>query len=198
MVRKKLDDEKAKERWDLTEEEQKKVVQLEVDYEHIDNYKDQLAGHSHAFCCLGSTRAKAGSAEAFRHIDFDYVANTSKLLKAGGTKHFSLLTSQGSNKDSWLLYPQVKGQIEAEVQTHGYERYSIFRPGLLLTDRSETRVMEYVFQKIYPSWILPENAKAVSTVTVAKAMAVNSIREPAAAEELYTNGQIRQMQVGKQ
>ena len=37
------------------------------------NYRD-------VFCCLGTTRADAGSAEAFRKIDHDYVVNSAKMI----------------------------------------------------------------------------------------------------------------------
>lgn len=32
------------------------------------------------FCCLGTTRAAAGSAAGFRKIDHDYVVNSAKIV----------------------------------------------------------------------------------------------------------------------
>ena len=39
--------------------------------------QDKFAG----FCCLGTTRKIAGSDEAFRRIDYDYVANIAQVAK---------------------------------------------------------------------------------------------------------------------
>ena len=62
-----------------------------------------------AFCCLGTTRGKAGK-EGFIKVDRDYVVSSAKILKSIGCQHFHLVTSQGSNKDSMFLYTKTKGK----------------------------------------------------------------------------------------
>lgn len=124
--------------------------------------------------------------------------HSARLAKAAGTRHFSLLTSQGANADAWFLYPQVKGQVENECKKMGFERLSIFRPGLLLTERQETRAVEYLAQRLWPNWMLPESAKATATDNVARAMALNAERTPLGAVELYDNAAIRQLHVGRE
>ncbi|CAF1578967.1 unnamed protein product, partial [Rotaria sordida] len=59
------------------------------------------------FCCLGTTRGKAG-VEGFRRVDFDYVVGVARLAKQEDCKHFHLVSSQGANENSFFLYPQVK------------------------------------------------------------------------------------------
>jgi len=63
------------------------------------------------------------------------VVNSAKLAKQGGCKDFHLVTAQGSNKNSWFLYPKTKGLVEEEVTNMAFNRLSIYRPGLLLCDR---------------------------------------------------------------
>ena len=46
-------------------------------------------------------------------------------------KHCSVLTSMGSNTNSWSLYLKTKGQIEESSKEEAFEYTSIFRPGLL-------------------------------------------------------------------
>jgi oxidoreductase len=198
VSRRDLSAEERKERFNLTADEEKKVNVVVVDFENIDEAKDRLTGFSHAFCCLGSTRAKAGSAEAFFKIDFTYVHNIAKVLKDAGTRHFSYMSSQGADANSFMLYPKTKGQIENALNELGFERYSVFRPGLLLCDRKESRVAEYVLQKLWPNWMLPESQKATETSKVASAMVLNSERPPLAAYELYTTKAIRLGTVGQQ
>jgi oxidoreductase len=77
--------------------------------------------------CAGSTTPAsllqvAGSADAFRKVDLDYVAASARAASAGGVPHFSLVTAQGARAGVWasdlkpfhgLLYMKVKGQVGA-------------------------------------------------------------------------------------
>jgi hypothetical protein len=46
-----------------------------------------------------------------RKIDHGYTVKFGSLCKDHGVKHFHLLTSMGSNPNSWFLYPKTKGQV---------------------------------------------------------------------------------------
>ena len=73
-----------------------------------DEYKGSFEGADVAFCCLGTTRGKAGK-DGFVKVDFDYVVNSAKILKeSGSVKQFHLLTSKGSDPNSFFLYPATK------------------------------------------------------------------------------------------
>ncbi|KAJ3087672.1 hypothetical protein HK100_008300, partial [Physocladia obscura] len=84
------------------------------------------------FCCLGTTRADAGSAAAFRHIDHDYaVASAISAKAANPNTYFGLLTSAGADKNSWFLYLKTKGETEEACRNLAFSRFTIFRPGFL-------------------------------------------------------------------
>uniref|UniRef100_A0A6B2LHD6 NAD(P)-binding domain-containing protein n=1 Tax=Arcella intermedia TaxID=1963864 RepID=A0A6B2LHD6_9EUKA len=124
-----------------------KLKQVQVDFMNLDallKENDLDLQHDIAICTLGTTRADAGSDEAFRLVDYTYVANFAQFaLKHCGVTHFHLLTSMGSDKNSWFLYPRTKGQIEAFVSDLGFKHTSIYRPGLL--DRgSDARTVEKI------------------------------------------------------
>jgi hypothetical protein len=54
-----------------------------------------------------------------------------------------IVVTQGADKDSWFLYPQTKGEVEENVKQLGFERTSIFRPGMI--DRGElARTVEVI------------------------------------------------------
>ncbi|XP_012978326.1 oxidoreductase HTATIP2 isoform X2 [Mesocricetus auratus] len=91
----------------LEEEAYKNVNQEVVDFEKLDDYASVFQGHDVGFCCLGTTRKKAG-ADGFVRVDRDYVLKSAELAKAGGCKHFNLLSSKGADKSSSFLYLQVK------------------------------------------------------------------------------------------
>ncbi|KAJ9468959.1 Protein FMP52 [Diplonema papillatum] len=88
-------------------------------------------GFTHGFSALGTTRKDAGSAEAFKKVDFDYNLAAAKLMKQTGVGHYQLVSSQGASASSWLLYPQTKGKLENEATALGFAHTTIYRPGLL-------------------------------------------------------------------
>src|SRR5262245_374341 len=94
------------------------------------------------FCCLGTTIAKAGSQEAFRRVDLDYVVNAAKFAKRRRARHFLMVTAVGADSRSRVFYSRVKGEAEEAVAAIGIECVSIFRPSLILGAREESRTKE--------------------------------------------------------
>ena len=125
----------ARRKLELGDDEKfKKVDQCLVDFEKLDDFASAFEGFDVGFCCLGTTKGKSG-AKGFYRVDHDYVVESAKLAKKGGCKDFHLVTAQGSNKNSWFLYPKTKGIVEQEVGEMEFSRVSIYRPGLLLCER---------------------------------------------------------------
>uniref|UniRef100_A0A8D2BD58 Protein HTATIP2 n=1 Tax=Sciurus vulgaris TaxID=55149 RepID=A0A8D2BD58_SCIVU len=175
------------------EEAYKNVNQEVVDFEKLEDYTSAFQGHDVGFCCLGTTRNKAG-AEGFVRVDRDYVLKSAELAKAGGCKHFNLLSSKGADKSSNFLYLQVKGEVEARVGELKFDRYSVFRPGVLLCDRQESRPGEWLVRKFFGS--LPDswaNGHSVPVVTVARAMLNNMVRPSDKQMELLDNKAIHEL-----
>nr|CAH0099106.1 unnamed protein product [Daphnia galeata] len=111
----------------------------------IEEYASVFEGFDVGYCCLGTTHKKSGTS-GFVKVDRDYVLKSAQIAKQGGCKQFHLLTSQGSNKNSWFLYPRTKGEVEEGVAQLGFEKLVIYRPGLLLCDRQESRPLEKILQ----------------------------------------------------
>jgi uncharacterized protein YbjT (DUF2867 family) len=95
-----------------------------------------------AYCCLGTTIAKAGSQQAFRRVDLDYVVNAAHFAKHQGACHFLLVTAVGADAASRVFYSRVKGEAESAVAKVGLASLSIFRPSLILGPREESRLKE--------------------------------------------------------
>ncbi|XP_023336419.1 oxidoreductase HTATIP2 [Eurytemora carolleeae] len=126
---------------DLPGEGFDKIEQRIVDFDNLDKHEIDFKNIDKAFCCLGTTRGKAGK-EGFIKVDYDYVLKSAEMLKSGECTEFHLLTSKGSNPSSWFLYPSTKGKIEEAVKGLGFNKIRIYRPGLLLCDRTENRAGE--------------------------------------------------------
>ncbi|XP_057371983.1 oxidoreductase HTATIP2-like [Daphnia carinata] len=160
---------------ELNEEKFANVEQNVVDFEHLEDYGSAFEGFGIGYCCLGTTRGKSG-ASGFVKVDRDYVVQSAQLAKQAGCKQFHLLTAQGSNKNSWFLYPRTKGEVEEKVAEMEFDKLCIYRPGLLLCDRQESRVLEKVLQVTIGSvdrW----RKVSIPTKAVAQAM-VNCTLQP--------------------
>jgi uncharacterized protein YbjT (DUF2867 family) len=106
----------------------------------------ELAGRTatHVFCCLGTTMAKAGSERAFRKVDFDYPLTIGRAALAAGAKKLLVVTAVGADPGSRIFYNRVKGELERALEALGLPELHLFRPSLILGDRSERRVGEKI------------------------------------------------------
>lgn len=95
-----------------------------------------------AYGCLGTTRRDAGSAEAFRAVDFDLAVAFARAAKTAGARRFGLVSSAGANAASRFLYPRVKGEAEKAVAGLGFGTLVVARPSLLLGARERPRAGE--------------------------------------------------------
>lgn len=122
---------------------------------------------------LGTTQKTAGSKEAFYHIDHDYVLGFAKAGQASGAKHMMMVSSVSADRNSSSFYLRVKGEVESHIEALGFTRFDIFRPGLLLGQRSEHRFAEQLGAKIMPAIapLLPSKYRAVHSKDVAQAVA---------------------------
>jgi uncharacterized protein YbjT (DUF2867 family) len=110
------------------------------DYEQEASY-EALGGEvpcDALLCCLGTTRKKAGSDEAFRRVDRDYPIRLLERLKTlPGRPVFGLVSSVGADRGAGL-YLRTKAEVEEAVRASGLP-YVIVRPSLLVGEREESR-----------------------------------------------------------
>ncbi|KAF8940073.1 Protein fmp52, mitochondrial [Haplosporangium gracile] len=135
------------------------------------------------FCTLGTTRAAAGSAEAFKKIDQQYVVDSARQIHDKAPKdpatglskvHFLYCSSANANANSFFLYSKTKGETEKALAEIGFERVSIFHPAFLKTVEprsSGTRSAEWVVDKFVPVLeFISEKSATISVASVALAM----------------------------
>lgn len=122
-----------------------------------------------AIGALGTTRAAAGSAAAFRAVDFDYTLAVATQVRRHGATRFALTSSIGASAGSRLLYPRTKGQIEDAVRALGFDALTILRPGMLGGQRAAPRLAEQVTAAILRTLapLLPAAARISPAATVA-------------------------------
>ncbi|XP_070759557.1 oxidoreductase HTATIP2 isoform X1 [Enoplosus armatus] len=165
------------------------LVQEVVDFEKLDDYAAAFQGHDVGYCCLGTTKAKAGT-EGFIRVDHDYVLKSAELAKSGGCTQFHLESSRGADKNSNFLYLKVKGQVEADIEALGFDRYAIYRPGVLLVDRQESRPSEWLARKFFSAFSAVSTSMSIPIQMVGKAMVSNTLLQPEQKMEILDNNAI--------
>lgn len=118
-----------------------KLEARRVDFERLAN-SAELFRADDVFCCLGTTLARAGSTEAFRRVDHDYVVEAARLAAEQGAEQFLLVTALGADPSSRVFYNRVKGETETAVKHLPFRALWIVRPSLLRGDRPELRIGE--------------------------------------------------------
>jgi len=124
--------------------EHKKITYILLEnFDLLINVKDQLIAQD-VFCCLGTTIKTAGSKEKFYQVDYEYPVKIAELALANQAKQYLLVSALGANAKSSIFYNKVKGEVEKAIKNSNYKTVHIFRPSILLGERSEKRLGEKV------------------------------------------------------
>ncbi len=133
-------------------------------------------------CALGTTLAQAGSREAFRRVDHDYVLTAALHARRAGTGTFVLNSSLGADPAAGSFYLRVKGEIEQDLRAVGFGSLTLVRPSLLdggpRPDSRPGEAVGLVFARLLRP-LLPRRVRAVSTERVARAMLQAALAAPA-------------------
>jgi uncharacterized protein YbjT (DUF2867 family) len=151
-----------------------KLDQRTADFDRLRDHEISFAVDD-VYCCLGTTIAQAGSEDAFRRVDHDYVVEAARLASEHGGRRFLLVSAAGANAKSRIFYNRVKGEAEDAVLALPLEGGAILRPSLLLGERTEHRAGESMAQRIMPAmgWMFVgplRRYRAIEASTVARAM----------------------------
>jgi uncharacterized protein YbjT (DUF2867 family) len=119
-----------------------KLLEIITDFDKLQSVSNQINGDA-LFSCLGTTLKAAGSKEKQWHIDYEIPLEFATIAKANGVSVLVLLSAYGSSATSKVFYSGLKGRLEDSIGGLAFNKYIIFRPGLLLrknTDRVGERI----------------------------------------------------------
>jgi uncharacterized protein YbjT (DUF2867 family) len=176
-----------------------KLIQQQLDFDTIETLKLSLPVDD-VFCALGTTIKTAGSQDAFYKVDFSYVVNLGKWSAANGVKRFLVVSAMGANAKSGIFYNRVKGEMEAAISRLNIDQVKVFRPSLLMGNRTEKRGGEKIAQVVMGGlgflFVGPlHNYKGIHADVVARAM-LNAARKEVGGFTVYESGVMQNM--GKQ
>lgn len=120
-----------------------KLSEVITDFNNLEALSQQINGDVW-FSCLGTTLKLAGSKEKQWHIDHDIPLQFAKIARRNDIPTAVLLSAYGASATSKVFYSKMKGKLEDAINALAFNRFIIFRPGLLLrtnTDRTGERIM---------------------------------------------------------
>lgn len=169
----------------------------------FDRLEAQLKGTvcNVAFCCLGTTRRQAGSEQAFRQVDVDYVMAFARAAKAAQADRFVFVSSAGADPQSKYFYMRVKGEVEQALVAMKFTSLDILQPSALIGWRREPRPVELAAMVFLPL-VNPflngprEPFRAIPARTVAEAM-IGAARSGRKGVYRYTYANIRALAKSK-
>jgi hypothetical protein len=125
----------------------KKLTQLVVDFDKLDDYADVITGHA-IFCCLGTTKKNTPDKNTYRKIDHDYPVKLAQIGAKNGVEQFHIVTALGADPNSSIAYPKLKGETEEDVKKSGIKSIYIYQPSMITGDRKENRPLEKIITVI--------------------------------------------------
>jgi uncharacterized protein YbjT (DUF2867 family) len=128
------------------------------------------------FIALGTTIKVAGSEQAFRQVDFDFVVNTARAARAAGATRVAVVSALGADSASRVFYNRVKGDMQAAIVTLGFASVAFAQPSLLMGDRAAlgqpARAGEVWATRLLGPlmWLVPRSVRPIQAHDVAAAM----------------------------
>ncbi|MBL7714351.1 MAG: NAD-dependent epimerase/dehydratase family protein [Bdellovibrionales bacterium] len=170
---------------------------VQIDFEDLETVNPEIFKAETLVSAMGTTLKKAGSPEAFRHIDFDLVFQFCKKAKSYGVQRMVLVSSEGASPRSRILYLKVKGDLENAIAELGFESFQILKPSLLIGDRQESRPLErFAMQMVAPLRHLfrgPLAAHRPILATDVASAAANAVLRPVQGIQIYSGDRLDQL-----
>lgn len=113
-----------------------KLKEVLTDFDKLQEVSGSIAGDV-LFSCLGTTLKAAGSKDKQRHIDLEIPLEFARIARRNGVANLVLLSAYGASPDSNVFYSRIKGELEEKIGGLAFEKLIIFRPGLLLREKSD-------------------------------------------------------------
>jgi len=152
-----------------------KLEVVAADYDRLDHVLGRATSADQpldVFCCLGTTIGRAGSKEAFRRVDHDYVLALGQWASGARARRMIAISAVGADPASRVFYNRVKGEVERDLAALRLRSLVIVRPSLLSGQRDDFRLGERLaliatrpFRALIPAGMRP-----IAAADVARAM----------------------------
>ena len=153
-----------------------KLKQIVVDFDRLEKIAGQLKAQD-IFSCLGTTRKKSPSQEAYRKIEFEYAFKLARITSRQKAEKFLFVSTMGADADTGAFYLKLKGEVEEAVSALPFKAVHLFRPSFITGEkgRKERRPLEALLETVLNAlgflFIGPfQKYHPIPAQTIAKAM----------------------------
>jgi len=152
-----------------------KLEVVDADYDRLDRVLGGVTAADQpidVFCCLGTTIGRAGSREAFRRVDHDYVLALGQWASGARAHRMITISAVGADPASRVFYNRVKGEAERDLAGLRLRSLVVVRPSLLAGQRDEFRLGErlaLVATRPFRA-LIPAGMRPIAAADVARAM----------------------------
>ena len=119
----------------------KKLIIHEINFSKLNDYFSLVNGDVF-FSAFGTTLKDAGNKAQQYLVDYTYQYEFARMASENGIKHYLLVSSVGSNKNSPFFYSKIKGALENAIIKLGFEKTYIFQPPFLIRQPDLIRPVE--------------------------------------------------------
>jgi len=159
-----------------------------ADYHNLPQNAAYLIGDD-VFISLGTTKKKTPNQKEYYQIDHDYPVLAAQLTKANGATSVMLVSAVGANANSSIFYSKTKGEAERDVLAVNFKHTHIFRPSMIMGNRSESRPLEKIFINVFSVANLLlvgklNKYKGITAEHIAKAM-ISAAQQPVERAKIY-------------
>lgn len=120
-----------------------------VDFEHLAAGFKGLRVDD-CYCTFGTTIKIAGSEAEMTRIDHNFVLEFAKAGRAAGATRFAYLSAANANAGSSVFYARLKGQTEDALKKLAFADLTIFRPSMIIAERTNRRWAESMLFPLLP------------------------------------------------
>jgi hypothetical protein len=127
------------------------------------------------------------SEEQLKALEIGVVGGFARGCRAGGITRFSLLSAAGSSAKSRIRYARVMGLKEETVKGIGFQRLTIFRPGIIAGNAHTPRYLAWLGR------LIPGSYGTIEQDDIGRAFVAEFISNPTPDGVVYLeNGAMRQ------
>ncbi len=144
-----------------------------VNFMDLDAHQALFESVTDVVCCIGTTMKQAKTREQFQIVDHYIPKVVARIAKSKGGQSYSLVSSVGARSSSGSFYLSVKGNVEDEIKKAGFSTVRIYRPSLLLGNRSKKRWVEWLMGVVFAMffWMIPKKYAPTDASVLAEMMA---------------------------
>lgn len=157
-----------------------KLKQTKTDFSDVEEWATDW-NFDVLVCCIGTTRKKTPDLAVYKTIDYGITVRVAQWAKKSGCSSVHIISSMSANAKSRNFYLKIKGETEEALSALEFNSCQIYRPGMLIGKRQESRPAEWVGQKLSPLFDLftfGGNFHSISAEKLAEAL-INNIEKTA-------------------